>query len=407
MQDKSLLNNDGKRQDKSLLSSQPSSGMSEELRQYIDALAEEVVLQDVPFQKQKRLLKRQAEADGVDYESLESKLMDFFKAMSNYKKDGSKDSVKQAEALAKECGFTTDFFEKLVNGIESTKLAKAAEEEKKRLKEQAEKEKKEAEAKLKKAEEEAEAQKKAAEEEKKRLKEQAEKEKKDAEAKLKKAEEEAKAQKKAAEEEKKRLKEQAEKEKKAADAKLKKQKKEAEEQIAALKEKQRREERERERKATARKRIAIAIVIFSLIMVGIWLLVRSCSTSKGTPEEPQAQTEELQLQTESGIDWKGVAVYEGPTRDSIPDGKGGKLTFYKDYEMGQDADGNMVVIKAGEVKDNTVFEDGELRAYYSSAVFSEQSTSDKRVDLLSTFLGVLWIVGCVLIALLSANRKKK
>ena len=253
-----------------------------------------------------------------------------------------------------------------------------------------------------------EAKKKAEEEAKKKAKADAERKKKEAEAKLKKAEEEAKAetQKKAAEEEKKRLKEQAEKEKKAAEAKLKKQKKEAEEQLAAFKEKQRREERERERKATARKRITIAIVVFLLMAVGIWLLVRSCSNSKGTPEESQAQTEELQLQTGNGIDWQGVAVYEGPTRDGIPDGKGGKMAFYKDYEMGQDEDGNMVVIKAGKVMSYTVFENGALRAY-STADFSEQSTSNKRIDLLSTLFAILLIGGSVLIGIWSAKREKK
>lgn len=61
------------------------------------------------------------------------------------------------------------------------------------------------------------------------------------------------------------------------------------------------------------------------------------------------------------VDWNGVATYTGPGLGSQPDGFGGKLVFYKDYQLDlKKIDGRKLDIKAGEIIEPTKFKDGKL-----------------------------------------------
>ena len=61
------------------------------------------------------------------------------------------------------------------------------------------------------------------------------------------------------------------------------------------------------------------------------------------------------------VDWNGVATYRGPGLGNKPDGIGGKLVFYKDYQLDlKKIDGRKLDIKAGEIIEPTKFKDGKL-----------------------------------------------
>lgn len=62
------------------------------------------------------------------------------------------------------------------------------------------------------------------------------------------------------------------------------------------------------------------------------------------------------------INWKGVATYDGYVKNGQPDGVGGKLTFFRNYQLDlKDVEGNKLDIKSGETIENTKFENGNLR----------------------------------------------
>lgn len=62
------------------------------------------------------------------------------------------------------------------------------------------------------------------------------------------------------------------------------------------------------------------------------------------------------------INWRGVATYDGYVKNGQPDGVGGKLTFYRKYQLDlKDVEGTKLDIKAGETIENTKFENGNLR----------------------------------------------
>ncbi len=60
-------------------------GISEELRQFIEALVNEVVLEGYSFKNHKKYLQRFCEAEGLDYASLENNLMIFFEIAEEWK----------------------------------------------------------------------------------------------------------------------------------------------------------------------------------------------------------------------------------------------------------------------------------------------------------------------------------
>ena len=66
--------------------------------------------------------------------------------------------------------------------------------------------------------------------------------------------------------------------------------------------------------------------------------------------------------TPTQINWRGVATYDGYVKNGQPDGVGGKLTFFKNYQLDlKDVEGNKLDIKSGETIENTKFENGNLR----------------------------------------------
>lgn len=403
MEDKTILDNN---QERPLGEGQSSLDITDELQELINAIAEEVVLQGTSFDSQKALLKRTAEAEGMDYGKLEISLKNFFKAMSDYESKGGESYLDDAASLARNCGFSQDFVDKLIitldhKRIEAQSLAEkeALKKEKDRLaaekakKEQerkiAEEEKKKIQDQLKKTEEEAKAQAKAAEEALKKEKERlsAEKAKQEAE-------------KKAAEEEKKKL----EAKLKKAESKAKADAMAAEEALKKEKAKLASEKAERERQQKNRRRLLVLIVVLLLLAVGILLLVRSCGGSKEQVEEPvvappvetpvvetpvteqptieapiaveetkqekpkKAETSNSKpastqsSQSNASIKWNGAATYSGPSQSGQPNGIGGTLTFTRDYQLDmKDGRGTMLEIKAGETIENTKFDNGKLR----------------------------------------------
>ena len=92
MQDQSLFN-----------SSQPQGGISENLQRFIDAMVEEIVLEGKPFDTQKKYLKKFSENEGLDYETLESKLSDFIEVMQEWQDLHTKSSELMAKMLAPRC----------------------------------------------------------------------------------------------------------------------------------------------------------------------------------------------------------------------------------------------------------------------------------------------------------------
>lgn len=61
------------------------------------------------------------------------------------------------------------------------------------------------------------------------------------------------------------------------------------------------------------------------------------------------------------VDWNGVATYTGPGLAGQPNGIGGKLVFYRDYQLDlKKIDGKKFEIKAGEVVEGTKFKEGKL-----------------------------------------------
>lgn len=80
-----------------------SLGISDTFRQFIEALVEEVVINDEPFDAQKKWLRKYSEAEGVDYEALERNLNDFIDIIREWHELHTKSSEMMARMLAKEC----------------------------------------------------------------------------------------------------------------------------------------------------------------------------------------------------------------------------------------------------------------------------------------------------------------
>ena len=88
-------------------------GISDTFREYIEALVEEVVINGEPFEAQKKWLRKNSEAEGVDYAALEQNLVDFFEVMEEWKKQKSKSSQIATQMLAKECYLSEETQKKL------------------------------------------------------------------------------------------------------------------------------------------------------------------------------------------------------------------------------------------------------------------------------------------------------
>ena len=81
-----------------------SLGISDLLRQFIEALVDEVVLEGKPFDDQKKKwLQRYSQEEGLDYTELEKNLTEFFETFEELKSNKSKSIERLAKMLAKDC----------------------------------------------------------------------------------------------------------------------------------------------------------------------------------------------------------------------------------------------------------------------------------------------------------------
>lgn len=110
-------------------------GISEELRQYIEALVEEVALEGKSFENHKKFLPRFCEAEGLDYENLENNLTDFFETLGEWKNLHTKASLAMARLLGEKSHLSDPFVDKLLTNIENARKEseKRAKEETKRI----------------------------------------------------------------------------------------------------------------------------------------------------------------------------------------------------------------------------------------------------------------------------------
>ena len=93
-------------------------GISDELRQYIETLVEEIVLEGKSFENNKKYLSRFSEAEGVDYESLETDLYDFFEIMEEWKSFHTKGSRIAAKMLGRACYLSEEMMNRLIRASE-------------------------------------------------------------------------------------------------------------------------------------------------------------------------------------------------------------------------------------------------------------------------------------------------
>ena len=145
-------------------------GVSEELRQYIEALVEEVVLEGKPFEDHKKYLQRFCQTEDVDYSLIETNLGTLFETVEELMAHESKGNERLLQLLAKECYISHDVINKIISVInakrrelEEEEARRRAEEEARRKREAEERAKaeREAQAKAKKAREKAERERKA------------------------------------------------------------------------------------------------------------------------------------------------------------------------------------------------------------------------------------------------------
>ena len=90
---------------------------SDVLRQYIEALVEDVVLNGESFEAQKKWLRRYCELEHIDNDGLITNLSEFFDTMKELKSSASKTAVKLAYLQARDCYISTSIVDKLVESL--------------------------------------------------------------------------------------------------------------------------------------------------------------------------------------------------------------------------------------------------------------------------------------------------
>jgi hypothetical protein len=90
-------------------------GVSDTFREYIEALVEEVVINSEPFEAQKKWLRKNSEAEGLDYVSFEKNLEDLFQIIEEWRASQSKSCQIAMKMLAKDCFLSEDVIEKLLS----------------------------------------------------------------------------------------------------------------------------------------------------------------------------------------------------------------------------------------------------------------------------------------------------
>ena len=102
-------------------------GISVTFREYIEALAEEVVINGEPFEAQKKWLRKNSENEGVNYAALERNLTDFFVSMEDWKVLKSTSSQIAAKLLARDCYLDEGKVDDFVSAINKAREKEEAE----------------------------------------------------------------------------------------------------------------------------------------------------------------------------------------------------------------------------------------------------------------------------------------
>jgi hypothetical protein len=129
---------------------------SDLLKQFIEELAEEIVLNGVAFDNYKKSLRRYCEYEHFDGDGLIANLTEFFDNMEELKSSASKAAVKLAHLQARECYISASAVDKLVEGLATVRANKAKEEAEREKRKRAESERKAKEEAERRAREEAE-----------------------------------------------------------------------------------------------------------------------------------------------------------------------------------------------------------------------------------------------------------
>jgi hypothetical protein len=103
---------------------------SKAFREYIESLVEEVVLNGATLNDHKKYLQRYSQEEGVDYDVLEKKLIEFFETIEELKPKESKAIERLAKMLGKDCYLEENKVDELVLAVN-----KAREEAKRKAKE--------------------------------------------------------------------------------------------------------------------------------------------------------------------------------------------------------------------------------------------------------------------------------
>ena len=107
-------------------------GISDTFREYIEALVEEVVINGAPFEAQKKWLRKNSEAECLDYETLEKNLNDLFEAIKELEGNESKFVERSVKALAKECYLSEALVNKFIGNAATIRTQKEVAERRKR-----------------------------------------------------------------------------------------------------------------------------------------------------------------------------------------------------------------------------------------------------------------------------------
>jgi hypothetical protein len=92
-------------------------GISDALRQCLEAIAEDVILGGGTFEGQKKYLRRYCEVESIDYDNLEKALLSLFDSASSYKESGAKSSEQSIRISAQDCYLSEETIQKLISSL--------------------------------------------------------------------------------------------------------------------------------------------------------------------------------------------------------------------------------------------------------------------------------------------------
>ena len=105
----------------------PTNGISDTFRQFIEALVEEVVVNGEPFDAQKKWLRKYSEAEGLNYDPIESNLSKIFEALKELEGHESKIVERSVRAWAEDCYLSEALVNKLIDHAAAVRAQKEAE----------------------------------------------------------------------------------------------------------------------------------------------------------------------------------------------------------------------------------------------------------------------------------------